>query len=244
MLSVRRVARHSLTHFAVALIVSGSWLSGCGDDENGGDGKGNGTGGSGAASGSGGSTNGGSAGRGGSTTGGSGGSNTTGGSAGAPMGGSAGATAGRGGSAGRGMGGEGTGGDGMGGDGMGGEAGTNVGGMGMGGEGGATDAMCATNALTVTELDAIQAHSHLPINGMERMTLLDMINTGMPLERAHSHADVHGRAAHDVAQRRNRRQDRELDERPDEQHAHARVLDRLRTVELDSARRLSLPLAA
>jgi hypothetical protein len=81
-----------------------------------------------------------------------------------------------------GMGGEGMGGEGMGGEGMGGEAGTSgMGGVGVGGEGGSADAMCATNALTFTELTSMQAHDHLPITGQARMMLLSMINTGSPL---------------------------------------------------------------
>ena len=166
MFSFRRIARHSFTQFAVALIASASWLSGCGDDE---EGDGNGKGGKGGTSGSAGSMNGGSAGSAGSTTGGSGG-NPSGGSAGAPMGGNAGAPMG--GNAGSMAGSAGSAGTGMGGEGMGGE-----------GMGGAPDAMCTTANLTVTLVSAtpMQQHDHLPIMGAARTTLLNMINTGMPL---------------------------------------------------------------
>jgi hypothetical protein len=88
-------------------------------------------------------------------------------------GGSAGA-AGSGAEGGAGMGGEGGVGDG----GMAGTAGTTAG---MGGEGGSTEQVCATGDLSFMELDSMQAHDHLPIAGMARMTFLGMINTGMPL---------------------------------------------------------------
>ena len=170
MFSLRPLARQRLAQFAVALVTAGSWLSGCGDDSDGGgdDGKG-GNGGSGAMAGSAGSATGG-------TTGGSGGS-PSGGSGGMPTGGTGGASAGT-----AGMGGEGLGGD----DGMGGEGGVGVGGeggVGVGGEGGSTDALCASANLSFTQVSAnpMQQHDHLPIAGAARTTLLAMINTGMPL---------------------------------------------------------------
>ena len=178
MLSIGRLARHSSVQFTVALIAAASWLSGCGDDEEG-DGGGNGKGGSGPTGGSAGSPTGGRAGS--STTGGSAGSPTggsaggpMGGSAGGPTGGSAGTTGGSAGSAGAGMGGEGMGGEGMGGEGMGGE--------GMGGEGGSTDAMCTRANLSVELVSSstMQAHDHEP-TGASLTTLFNMINTGMPL---------------------------------------------------------------
>ena len=179
MLSFHRIARHSFFQFSVALVAASSWLSGCGDDE---EGDGGGKGGSGVTGGSAGSTNGGSAGSGGSTTGGSPtGGSPTGGSAGGPTGGSAGGpTGGSAGSAGTGMGGEGMGGEGMGGEGMGGES---VGGMGMGGEGGSTDAMCLAANLDVDLVSSSmpQQHDHLPIPGAQLTTLANMINSGMPL---------------------------------------------------------------
>ena len=70
---------------------------------------------------------------------------------------------------------------------MGGEGGIGEGGMagsagmGMGGEGGSTDMMCATQDLSFMELMSMQAHDHLPIQGMDRMAILGMINTGAPL---------------------------------------------------------------
>jgi hypothetical protein len=181
MFSFHRLARQSTIQFTVALIAAGSWLSGCGDDEEDG-GGGNNKGGSSGSGGStnGGSTNGGSAGstNGGSTTGGSAG-NPSGGNAGMPMGGSAGTPmGGSAGSAGTGTAGEGMGGEGMGGEGMGGEG---MGGEGMGGEGGATEAMCATNDLNIMELNAMQQHNHIPLMGTAQTTLVNMINTGMPL---------------------------------------------------------------
>jgi hypothetical protein len=159
----------------VALVAVSSWVSGCGDDDKASGGKG----GSGATSGSAGSANGGAAG---TPTGGSAGT-PTGGSAGTPTGGSAGAMAGNAGSAGTaGMGGEG-GDPGMGGEGGQGVGGVGEGGMGVGGEGGATGSVCISNNLSFTLVSSapMQAHDHLPVAGMSRMTLIDMINTGMPL---------------------------------------------------------------
>jgi hypothetical protein len=70
--------------------------------------------------------------------------------------------------------------------GLGGEGGAGVGGeggVGVGGEGGATPSLCTTANLTFTHVSAapMQAHDHLPIQGMPRTTLLNMINSGMPL---------------------------------------------------------------
>jgi hypothetical protein len=170
--SLHRFARQRITQFALAFVAAGSWLSACGDDGDDGGGDGNSGGSSGSAgSGTGGATGG----SGGSPKGGSAGM-PTGGSAGAPIGGSGGSTAGSAGSAGTGAGGEGMGGEG--GDAMGGE-----GGVGVGGEGGSTDAMCTTANLSVmlVSADPMQAHTHLPINGAARVTLLGMINSGSPL---------------------------------------------------------------
>lgn len=179
MFPFHRIAHQSLTHFAVALVAAGSWLSGCGsdDDDDGGDG-------SGAKGGSAGSVTGGTAGTGGTPTGGTAGT-PSGGTAGTtPTGGTGGATGGTAGTGtgGDGMGGDGAGGDdGMGGQGMGGDDG--MGGQGVGGEGGSSEAMCTTANLTVTQVSAMpmQQHNHLPINGTFRTTLLGMINTGAPL---------------------------------------------------------------
>jgi hypothetical protein len=69
---------------------------------------------------------------------------------------------------------------------MGGEGGIGVGGeggVGQGGEGGAPDGMCTTANLGLTLVSAapMQAHDHLPVTGAARTTLLNMINSGMPL---------------------------------------------------------------
>jgi hypothetical protein len=149
---------------AVAMVAVASWMSGCGDDDKA---SGGGKGGSGATSGSAGSSTGGSAG---TATGGSAGT-ATGGSAGTATGGSAG-TAGMGAEGGEpGMGGEG-------GVGVGGE-----GGMGVGGEGGSTDPMCVSADLSFTHVSAapMQQHTHLPVQGAARTTLVNLINSGMPL---------------------------------------------------------------
>jgi len=186
MFRFQRLTHQGSVQLALAAIALGTWLSGCGDDEEGGGntgGKG-GKGGTAGNAGNAGAVTGGAAGSvtggaGGSPTGGAGGS-PTGGAGGTPMAGNAGAGGATGGSAGSagsgaeggaGMGGEG----GIGEGGMGGSAG-----MGMGGEGGSGDAMCATGDLSFMEM-SMQAHDHLPINGMARTTILGMINTGMPL---------------------------------------------------------------
>jgi hypothetical protein len=105
-------------------------------------------------------------GAGGSVTGGNGGTPSTGGSAGAA------GTAGMGGEGGEGNAG------GQGGVGDGGDGGTSV-----GGEGGATTQACTTGNLSFTHVSAapMQQHTHLPIQGAARTTLLNLINTGMPL---------------------------------------------------------------
>ena len=162
---------------AVAIVALSSWMSGCGDDDKP---SGGGKGGSGATSGSAGSATGGTAG---TATGGSAGT-ATGGSAGTATGGSAGmATGGSAGMATGGSAGMATGGSaGMGGEGgepgMGGE-----GGQGVGGEGGGTDSMCVSGNLSFMHVSAapMQQHTHLPVQGMSRTTLVNLINSGMPL---------------------------------------------------------------
>ena len=183
MFRFQRLSHQGSVQLALVLVAVGTWLSGCGDDEEG-------TGGKGGTSGT--------AGNAGAVTGGNAGS-PTGGTGGSPTGGAAGSTnAGSGGTpmAGSGGNGGGTGGDAgsagsgaEGGAGMGGEGGIGEGGMGgtagttagMGGEGGSTEATCATGDLSFMELDGMQAHDHLPITGMERTAILGMINTGAPL---------------------------------------------------------------
>jgi hypothetical protein len=185
MRSFHRLAGQGSIQLAIAFVAVGSWLSGCGDDEksSGGGGKG-GTSGTAGASGAAGSTN---AGSGGTTAGAAG-------NAGAGISGAGGTPGGSGGVAGSagsaGMGGVGEGGEGgeggVGDGGMSGTAGT--GGMsgtagmaGAGGEGGATTPTCASADLSFNELNSTQNHDHLPVGGMNRTTLLSMINTGMPL---------------------------------------------------------------
>jgi hypothetical protein len=167
-----RLDRQSLIQCALAFVAAASWLSGCGDDETNGGGKGGSSGTAGAAgSGTGGTM----AGSGGAPTGGSAGS-PSGGSGGAPTGGTAG-SGGSGGSAGTATGGD---------TGMGGEGGAEQGGqggVGQGGEGGSSDVMCtgANLGIAIVSSDPAQLHDHLPINGASRAALVSMINTGSPL---------------------------------------------------------------
>jgi hypothetical protein len=106
-----------------------------------------------------------------------------------PVTGSGGSTAGSGGSiAGNagsaGSAGTGTSGDnGMGGVGQGGEGGVGQGGEGGVGQGGSSDAVCKGANLSIALVSATppQAHDHLPIVGAAGTTLLDIINSGMPL---------------------------------------------------------------
>jgi hypothetical protein len=173
--SLRRSGIHTLS---VSLFVAGSWLSGCGDDA-----KPPPPGGKGGTSGSGGSA-GATGGKGGGTTGGSSGTSGTGGATGGSAGSSmTGGSSGTGGSA-MDDGGEG-------GMGQGGEAGEGTAATGnqggetaMGGEGGGgPQNMCVGSNLTFDHdsTTAAQEHTHLPIQGMARTALVDLINTGSPL---------------------------------------------------------------
>jgi hypothetical protein len=70
--------------------------------------------------------------------------------------------------------------------GMGGEGGMGMageGGMGVGGEGGGTEPSCVDANLSFMHVSAAppQAHTHLPVQGAARTTLINLINSGMPL---------------------------------------------------------------
>jgi len=204
MLPLHRLARRGTPQVAVALLIAGSWLSGCGDDPKpSGAGGSSGKGGS-AGAGTGGAT----AGSAGSVSAGTGGSTAgSAGSAGAAMAGSAGSLGGSAGSAGTGgeagiaeggmageigtagEGGAGTGGTGgtsgtagtSGSSGTAGTAGTEQGGQ--GGEGGSSSPLCLAADLDIEEVSSNpnQQHDHMPVTGANLTTLVNMINAGTPL---------------------------------------------------------------